>query len=269
MDNYLQFAGGASASGCYSSTVDGAIFRFNKAFGYERTNVDGDWGYDGVPGLYEYVGAAYAVYDIIPEGYENAVIKEMEINGKRRYILKGTSCPIARRYDSYMYRSEFDKLEREKKGIAAINCLIVPDDHEWIVEGLVHIEPEVFMDSSDPEMADYFAYGINRAQAMMIPISEKSDKGFKLNGPFADGTCAFVAVPAAEGWMAYADGVPLPITEVCGLMSVKVSGSVKELIFEYEPPGVAMGADISLIGVILLILYCTKSYKIIIGSLKK
>ena len=190
-----------------------------------------------------------------------AVIKEMEINGKRRYILKGNACPIARSYDSFMYRSEFDKIEREKKGIAAINCLIVPDDREWSAEGLEHIDAGMFKDASDSEMAEYFAYGITRAQAMMLPISEKSDKGFKLTGPFADGNCAFVAVPAAEGWTAYADGMPLQIIDVCGLMAVKVSGSVKEVIFEYETPGFVVGAGISLTGFLLLILYCINVYK--------
>ena len=254
VDNYLQFAGGASASGCYSSTVNGAVFRFNRAFGYERTNVDGDWGYDGIPGLYEYIGAAYAIYDEVPAGYESAVVSEMEYKGEKRYVLKGSACPVARSYSRYMYRSEFDELERNLKGIAVINCLIVPDECKDQTAGLEHIVPAAFKNLSEEEKGLLLAYGVTEAEERKLPVSERSDKGFKLTGPFEDDTFAFAAVPAAEGWSVYADGKPVQIVDVCGLMAVRVNEDIREISFEYETPGMTAGKALSLIGVLVFVL---------------
>ena len=258
VDNYLQYVGGAMASGCYSSTVNGGVFRFNKAFGYERNNVDGDWGYDGVPGLYEYVGAAYAVYRKIPEGYESAVISEMEHDGKKQYVLKGAACPIARTYDRFMYRSEFDSIDRDLKGIVAINCLILPDGGDG--SGLIHINPDSFVDDAG-DINGLFYEGLARAESMKLSISERSDKGFRLSGPFYDDSYAFIAVPASDGWSVCADGKPVPITEVCGFTAVKVNGSINELSFKYETPGRVTGAGLSSIGGLLLLLYCMREYR--------
>ena len=66
----------------------------------------------------------------------------------------------------------------------------------------------------------------------------------------------FFSVPYEGGWSATVNGEPAVIEKVnVGFMAVLVPAGTSEIRFTYQTPGLALGAAVTLAGVLILLLY--------------
>lgn len=81
-------------------------------------------------------------------------------------------------------------------------------------------------------------------------------RGFSASVDLERENLVFFSVPYDQGWVALVNGIETEIFQANGgFMAVRVPGGYSRIRFEYETPGLKLGAILSLAGLVLLILY--------------
>ena len=81
-------------------------------------------------------------------------------------------------------------------------------------------------------------------------------KGFSATVDLEEENLVFFSVPYDRGWLALVNGIETEIFQANGgFMAVRVPGGFSEIRFEYETPGLKLGAILSIAGVVLLAVY--------------
>ena len=66
----------------------------------------------------------------------------------------------------------------------------------------------------------------------------------------------FFSVPYDDGWSATVNGEEVTVEKVdYGFVAVRADAGDSEIVFHYRTPGLALGALLSLVGILLLLLY--------------
>lgn len=228
--NSLTIAAGHQGSGTFSTTVNGSIFDFYKALGLTRINNSPD----GPEGMRQLLSEKYTI--------------NSTENGRLTVSEDSTVVPVGFTYDTYMTRSEFDKVPPEERAVAMVNTLVVPDDSERQVSDILQKN----------------TYDGRQKERIPSEYSESySDKGDRIAAEINAGKkCyGFFSIPYDRGWKAYVNGTETGIIDINGLMAVRLESGKNEVIFLHSTYGLKCGMILSLISFAILCFYCNLNRK--------
>lgn len=154
-------------------------------------------------------------------------------------------------YNSYMSYSDFEKLGKEDKRKAAAKALLLPDDVMRDIKA--NTAPQV----SDSDLSD-LTEGLHPDRSSYFTKSKDSRITGNINAK-TDGML-MLSVPYREGWNVYIDGVRQETANAeYGFMAVPVTKGAHEVEVKYENKLYALGAALSIAGVVLAafwFIYC-------------
>ncbi len=271
-DNQITLSHGYAAAGNFCSTVSGSIFRFYEAIGLRRDVKSPD----PPDGLHTLVSAKYRIETEETEDRKKAAVSEEAASSARTDfpytdeegrtvagVFEGrfhtyteyeteNIPPIGFTYDSYMTRSEFDRLSEEEKIPYMLRTLVVRDeDEEKAARYLSH-----FLKSSETPLSrkDISYLGMIRS----LEASENFEKTpyyFRSIITSDAPKYAFFSIPNDDGWTAKVNGKEAEILEINGFMAVPVEEGRNEIRFDYETPGKKTGILASFAALLISLLY--------------
>ncbi|MCI8710993.1 MAG: YfhO family protein [Ruminococcus sp.] len=230
----------------FSSTVSSSIFELYDMLGEHRHTI----GVNGPEGTDELLGAGYFVAN-----YEDDNLQEITSyhNGFQQiWVYDIKSLPIGFAYDSYMTQTEFLELSQENRACGMLRCLVVRDDDEQKVEGVLrHVTMQ------DEEIR------VDKKEEYIKARSEDTISGFKYDtsGFQAEITLdeekyVFFSVPYDAQWKAEVNGKSTEILNINGLMAVKTEKGRNQIVFSYTALYFKIGVAISIISALILIAWC-------------
>lgn len=168
--------------------------------------------------------------------------------------------PIGFTYDEFMRESEFDKLSVESRHMYLTKYLVVPDEYaDEVSLYLPEVTSKETISLNTHSSSSYDIYVqncIDRANSSCSSF-EYDSNGFKaVTKSLEKSNYVFFSVPNESGWSAKVNGKDAEIINAFfGFMAVKCDEGVNEIVFEYNTPGLNVGALISVIGLVILIIY--------------
>ena len=231
-DNLVTMIAPVAGTGAWCSTVGKGIFEFYDALGLER-GVDSPNGPEGTEELlsgkyyivsentergkiYYYIDGKISAVD--ESEISNEEVIEGGVNEKKVYELE-SALPIGFTYDTYMLKSEFEKISTEQRALAMLKTLVINDEDEEVVEKKLekYNEEKHGEISKDNKKADIEEH----AQEASVNF-ERTTKGFS-STIISDGNkFAFFSVPNDSGWKAYVNNQEVEILNINGLMAIEV-----------------------------------------------
>jgi len=232
--------------GSATSYLSHSIFEF-----YEKIGV-GRWDFtlSGPVGTTSFLGAKYMV---MPCGKDDTP-DFINSNGQRfKFNENETALPIGFSYDSYILESEFEEVKEEKRIEVMASAMVIPDERENEVKGLLKhasldemlINENLLLDASQTRMqmaCEGFGYSMknNRFSASLY-VAEES------------GRYAYFTVPYDRHWKATINGEEVEIMNSTGFMAIPVSQGMNEIVVTYWYTPILYGAVASLFGLAGLI----------------
>ena len=177
------------------------------------------------------------IYDIDSVG--NVVKREAE------YFV-----PMGFAYDSYISRSEMDKI----MGDTTINLPLVMLNNVVLEDAEIERIGDLLTHGDTENMSDLSTAVASRKQFVSTDF-KGSSRGFEAKVALPAEKMMFFSVPYSKGFTATIDGVETPIykANLC-MMSLKVPKGEHKIILDYFPLGLKTGFWISLVGLLLLVL---------------
>ncbi len=165
--------------------------------------------------------------------------------------------PMGFAYDSYLTRSEFDKL----MGDTTINLPLVMLGHvvledaevEKMSDGLTH---------GDAQATSNLADAVASRQQCVATSFQGNSRGFEAKVTLPATKVIFFSVPYSEGFTASIDGIETPIykANLC-MMAIKAPEGKHSISVSYYPKGLKTGVWLSLLGIVLLVLLLWRDMK--------
>lgn len=189
--------------------------------------------------------------------------------------------PMGFSYDYYITREEYDAVSEANRHLVLLKALVLSDEQaEKYGDLLTHVDslslPEDTEDGSVPGVQDistasaegegsditflyseeaYYQDCLDR-RSMSCSSFSRDNGGFSATFTGDRERLVFFSVPWEGGWTATVNGEPATIEKVnVGFMAVKVPAGTSEIRFNYETPGLKLGAAVSAAGVLILVLY--------------
>ncbi len=214
----------------FISTVDNGIVEFYDALGVGRhaLTMTGPVGTDRILSL------KYWVTEMPEElGLPMDHLIGVYDNGSDKvYMVEDYyALPIGFTYDRYILRSEFDRIPAESRAIAMLTSLVVKDEDESAVAGiLTHANAEEYASRNGVVIPELDIYG---------PEHTRDEFHFGRKSFGSTITCytdkyAFYSVPYSDRWSATVNGEPVGILNINGLMAVPAMAGKNEINFEYD-----------------------------------
>ncbi len=271
MDNQAMYWGQSSIQ-AFHSIIPGSVMEFYKAVGISRSvasRPDSDsyplrsllsvrWLFDYTPDesdiqLYNKESSDYFAVNGITAmpGWRYVNTQDgFSVYENENYI------PMGFFYDGYITRSEFDALSTDRKRFVLLQALVVEDD-EASQMPLPHLQPLSIVANSATYADDCAILAQNTARDFSI-----DNRGFTATVTATEDNWVFFSVPYEAGWHATVDGQPADIHRVnIGFMAVACpAGQTVTVRFNYETPGLRVGAIISAGALLLLIVYWVVAY---------
>lgn len=164
--------------------------------------------------------------------------------------------PLGFAYDTYMSRSEFDKLMGDTTvnlPLLMLNSLVLEDDE---VEQLGNL-----LTRGDVQATSDFATAVADRQKFVATDFIGTSRGFEAKVALPSDKVMFFSVPYSRGFTATIDGKKTPIykANLC-MMALKVPKGDHAIVLDYFPLGLKTGLWLSLVGILLLVLlmWCDK-----------
>ena len=232
-DNFGPYLGDGIGIGTFNSTISPSIAAFQSLFDHTSSVFTID--YDAVPGLKELVGARYHITEWDQQG--NPVIEEQP------------ACPIGYAYDRYITEEELKALPLEKRGIAALNSLIIKRDAVAFVSGVLdHSSPDEYISTATISSL------VERNYESRVQDFKRDAKGFYCKTDYSEDCMTFFSVPFDQGWSATIDKSPTGIIYAGGMMAIRIPAGQHEITFSYAIPGLRIGMMLTVIAWIVFIL---------------
>ena len=237
----------------FISTVHNGIFEYYEAVGYPRHSI--------TPSMPVGTDRLFSVgYWITtnPEAMGLPVDQVVSVynNGNEDvYLVQDIyALPIGNAYDKYILRSEFDKIPKESRGITMLTSLVVRDEDEDKVSGvLYHEDASSYLDRNgvlDP------ARDLQQLETVDKDTVQYSRKSFRSAINITSDKYVFFSVPYSERWSATVNGEPVEVLDICGLMAVPVHTGYNDIVFSLDIKLYVISAMISMISTVsLLVLY--------------
>jgi uncharacterized membrane protein YfhO len=171
---------------------------------------------------------------------------------KSRYAL-----PMGVAYDTYMVQSDFSKLDTDRKHIALLKAIMVPDDLAADLSTMSKIS------ASDLPVTAYSANDLamdtDKLKAKSLHMGSFSNNA--IDGEINTKTrqLVFFSFPFDNGWNAKVNGKETAMLMVDGgLSAVLVDPGNNAISLRYSPPFVARGLYLTLLG---LLVFCMMVFK--------
>ncbi len=160
--------------------------------------------------------------------------------------------PMGFSYDSYITRSEYDGVSESDRHLLLLKALVLEDRDAARYGGLLG-----HLDTGEAQYTEaaYFKDCTAR-KATSCSSFQYDNGGFSASFTSDKDRLVFFSVPWEEGWSATVDGQKAEIVRVnVGFMAVKVPKGASAIRFNYQTPGVRLGAWVTLGGFLLLAFY--------------
>ena len=161
--------------------------------------------------------------------------------------------PMGFCYDSYITREEYDRVSEDNRNLLLLKTMVL-DDEQVLRYGdiLNHFEE---IDSVAYTQEGYFADCLAR-RSMACSTFERDNSGFTATISTDKDRLVFFSVPSEGGWTATVNGEPAQIEQVnVGFMAVRVPEGESTIRFDYETPGLKLGACVTAGAFLLLGIY--------------
>ena len=259
-DNLINMVAPIAGTGSWCSTVGGGIFEFYESLGVNRF-IDTPETPDGTKELlagkyYITMNEASKIYPYIEQEMVNVQIediKEIEtvnaIESKVIYELDET-LPLGITYETYMTKSEYQKIALEDRALAMIKTLVVPDELETEVSEVLR---KYSVEEDGAICSENKKSDINEHLKECSEVFRRSKHGFFSTIQSNESKYAFYSVPYDRGWRATVNGKKVEIMDVNGLMAVPIEKGDNEIRFIYEVPMLKIGVGVSLISIMFLL----------------
>ena len=161
--------------------------------------------------------------------------------------------PMGFAYDEYLDQEEWETLSYEYRGRVLLRAVYL--DEEAIEKNqdiLERINPEWMEETSLMDPSD----DVLMRRALSCYEFEIDNKGFTARCSYDRERLVFFSVPYDKGWRATVNGEEAEVQQVnIGFMAVRVPEGDSVIRFEYTPPGLWIGAGVSLVSLLLLLCY--------------
>lgn len=161
--------------------------------------------------------------------------------------------PMGFCYDSYITREEYDQVPEDDRNLLLLKTMVL-DDEQALRYGdiLNHFEG---LNSVSYTESGYFADCLAR-RSMSCSSFERDNSGFTATIQAGKDRLVFFSVPYESGWSATVNGEPAQIEQVnVGFMAVRVPAGESTIRFDYETPGLKLGAGVTVGAFLLLGVY--------------
>ena len=161
--------------------------------------------------------------------------------------------PMGFCYDSYITREEYDQVPEDDRNLLLLKTMVL-DDEQALRYGdiLNHFEG---LNSVSYTESGYFADCLAR-RSMSRSSFERDNSGFTATIQADKDRLVFFSVPYESGWSATVNGEPAQIEQVnVGFMAVRVPAGESTIRFDYETPGLKLGACVTVGAFLLLGVY--------------
>lgn len=247
----LAAAGSLPSTNSFTSVPHTGVLEFYDSLGIPRgTNT-----LKGPEGMQELLSVKYVVSR--EEQPEYKYIKEIYSSGGQVMSLYEIedALPIGVGYQTYLLKSDFEQIPPEKRAIAMLYALVIPDDKEEMVQGILE---KCTMDFTETEnwrtvlkqrnavASEDFVKGKNRFSSTIVSPQEQY---------------AFFSVPYDKYWKATVNGTAVEILNTNGLMAIPLNQGENHIVFQYEYTPLKIGGLLSVSGVIMLAAYLIVSRK--------
>ena len=240
----------------FSSTVNVSIGEFYDSLGYPR----GTMTPVGPEGTNQLLGARYVVtkQDLSESGYQ--LLKQYTNKAGETYRLyeDPDALSIAFTYNSYMLKSDFEKLDREVRAIAMLRSLVVKDTDEAQVEDILTQNSETDSSAYDSEQ---YRKAIAEHQEELCSDYSYENNQYRFNITCEKEKYIFLSVPYTRYWKASVNGKETEILNVNGLMAVRAETGENSITVRYDYWPLKAGLALSAAGIITVGMYCLMKRK--------
>ena len=159
--------------------------------------------------------------------------------------------PMGFTYDGYILRSEYEDLSEYARQMVMLKALVIEDD-DAATTSLPHLSVHDLWYDEMAYMEDCAARAARAASTFTV-----DDGGFTATITLEQATPVFFSVPYEPGWSATVNGKPVDVRQVnVGFMAVECpAGEDVTIRFNYETPGLRLGAYVSAGALLLLGIY--------------
>lgn len=161
--------------------------------------------------------------------------------------------PMGFCYDSYITRSEYNSVPQAERHLVLLKAMVLDgsDVSKYAAGTLSHLD----LNSQDYTASSYFS-DCKARKAESCSSFKHDNGGFSATITSDKDRLVFFSVPWEGGWSAQVNGKSTPIVKAnVGFMAVKVPEGTSSIRFNYQTPGVKLGAAVSCGGVALFFFY--------------
>ena len=247
-DNPETLTHGFQSTANFCSTVSGSIFRLYESLGLKR-----DVKSPTPPaGFYNLISARYT-FETEEKDDAGTFLRKVEGEKKTYYLYENPDVPpIGFTYDTYMTASDFAETEPDERALIMLKTLVVPDDAEETVRGVLRPYDEETDGYADEEMLS----SISSAH-----LKECSENVVRTTSSYASEITAdqekyaFYSIPFDSGWKAYVNGNEEDILDINGFMAVRIGGGTNRIEFRYTVPGLRAGILLTAASLVISVIY--------------
>ena len=229
----------------FISTCHSSVFDFYRALGINRGNMSPA----GPVGMQELLGARYIV--TMKKLSNLKLIKHIKnANNQDFYIYANQAAlPMGTLYDSYITKSEFNKVSAELRALVMLHTLVIEDQDVEKVEKQLKHAPE-YIELAGEEL-------LKRTIQNKNPNSNFETKKNTLNIRLeADKKeFAFYSIPYDRFWKVKVNGYDAEMYNCNGLIAIPVEKGENIIEFRYEYTPFKVGISLSAVGCVLFALY--------------
>ena len=166
--------------------------------------------------------------------------------------------PMGFSYDSYITRSEYNTSIQSDRHLLLLKAIVLEDaDVSKYAGPLKHLNTEDQDYTNDGYFSDCTA-----RKSMSCPAFSYDNGGFSATFASEKERLVFFSVPWEGGWSATVNGKSAQIIKAnVGFMAVKVPAGTSSIRFNYQTPGIKLGAIASCGGIALFFLYWLLTHK--------
>lgn len=244
----------------FQSIVPGSVMDFYKSVDVERsvgsrpeTKVYGIRSFLSCKYLFDYTGDGKSFSENnttkMPGWKLNETKLDYEVYENEYYI------PYGFTYDEYITENQYNNVAAEDRHLLLLKAMVLNNEQAEKYNDILTAH-ENTSDYRYTEEA-YFKDCTERKQLVCSSIEFKNNE-FNAKITTEDkAELVFFSIPYEDGWQAEVNGEPVEIEKVnVGFMAVKVpANQTSEIKFTYQTPGLAAGALISGMGIVLFAVY--------------
>lgn len=165
--------------------------------------------------------------------------------------------PMGFSYDSYITRSEYNSISQGDRHLVLLKAIVLEDkDAAKYAGNLQHLDIEAQQYTKEAYFSDCTA-----RKATSCSSFTHDNGGFSAQFTSSTDRLVFFSVPWESGWSAEVNGRSVPVIKSSvGFMAVQVPKGTSTIRFNYQTPGVKLGAATTAGGALLFLLYwyCTR-----------